>query len=888
MRMVKPLKLSLLSRPYDYHGKHWLSAGVLMMWDLDDGSLRPDNELWKAVMEVIGRGVMLDAAMPKTRGEYLVFGSFHSPGGKAVEAGYVQVRLGRLEKRLNVYGDRYWGAVTPSKPQQMTTMPIDWEHAFGGSDYKPNPLGKGAQEIEIEGTKLRPLPNVEDPAAIIGAPNDKPSPAGFRPLDPMWPQRFDKVGTYDEKWLRERAPGLADDINLEYFNAASQDQWLNNFWTGDEAYEIKHMHPDRETIRGLLPQRKGRCFIQQQTDDGPRFRELDTHLDTVILFPEQLVGVLIWRGLTEIDTDDASDVSVIMAAYDELDKAPRSLAHYETALVNRLDKQKRLKYLLDESDLIPEGDTSGLQEMMDSATAQNERENLMRQNMESKVQQLRADAEQQLQAQREELQKAGLDADKYLPAKLPESEASPALEVDIKDPAETLAQARLLMDEMKEKAEQAKQEAETKARDLCKQAGVDYDKLVEDGRHQTALPRIEMKAHLEELKTAMAVSPEIKAQLRAQLGDDPIGTLQQRMLEAEQQFRKGYRMAAERVVGDALPPQRQEKLTILRERVMADIAAGKSLASQDLAGLPLAGAALRGADFRDCYLELADFTGADLTGANFSGAILAKAKFSGATLESVDFTDANLGKVDFTVANMRNAKLTGAVLNEAMFVKADLTGLVLEKGQFMHVDWSDARLEDARIGSVTFFECKFERCSFSRSEIGKSIFFKAEMGKLNVAGARLKETVFVETNLQALDAQRADMENVRFVKDVNLNQANFRDARVINSNLRNCLLEGADFSNAEIAGTDFSEAIMIGAKFQKASGARAKFMKTNLEHADLTHANLMEAMFDKARLVSADLQGANLYGSEFMGITVGETNFRSANLKMTKLKDWHP
>jgi uncharacterized protein YjbI with pentapeptide repeats len=888
MRVVKPLKLSLLSRSYDYLGRHWLSVGVLMMWDLVDGSVRPDNEFWKTVMEAIGRGAMLDAAMPKSRAEYFVFGGFHAPGGQPVEAGFVQLRLGNLEKRLNVYGDRYWGAVVPSKPQPMTTMPVDWEHAFGGADYKPNPLGKGALEIKIEGATLRPLPNVEDPAAIIGAPGDKPSPAGFRPLDPMWPQRFGKVGTYDEKWARERAPGLADDINLEYFNVAPQDQWLKDFWTGDEAYEIKHMHPELETLSGQLPRRKGRCFIQQQSDNGLRFREIETHLDTVIFFPEHLAGVQIWRGVTEIATDDASDVAVIMAAYEELDKEPRPLEHYETALANRLGKDTRLKYLLDERDLIPEGDTSGLQEILDSATTQREREDLMDQNIGNKVKQLRADAERQLQIQRAALEKAGEDPDQYLPAKLPESEMAPALQADIRDPAKMIAESRSLMDEMKEKAEQIQQEAENKARELCKQAGMDYDKLLEESLQQAALPRMETKTEFEELKTAMAVSPEIKEQLRIQLGDNPIAALQQRLAEAEEQFRKGYRMAAERVISDTLPPQRQEKLGDLREHVMADIAAGKSLANQDLAGLPLAGAILRGADFRDCYLELADFTGADLTGANFSGAILAKSNFHGAILESVDFSDANLGKVDFTAADMRSVKLTGAVLNETVFVDADLTGLVLEKGQFMNVDWSGARIEEAKIGSITFFQCMFKCCSFSRSEIGKSIFFRADMGKLDVSGAHLKETIFVETNLQELNAQRANLENVRFVKDVNLNRANFSNASVVNSNLRNCILEGADFSNAEVRGTDFSESVMIKAKFSKATGGRAKFMKTNLEHADLTNANLMEAMFDKARLVAADLQGANLYGSEFMGITVGDTNFRSANLKMTKLKDWHP
>jgi hypothetical protein len=33
---------------------------------------------------------------------------------------------------------------------------------------------------------------------------------------------------------------------------------------------------------------------------------------------------------------------------------------------------------------------------------------------------------------------------------------------------------------------------------------------------------------------------------------------------------------------------------------------------------------------------------------------------------------------------------------------------------------------------------------------------------------------------------------------------------------------------------------------------------------------------------------ANLYGAEVMRAVVGETDFRHANLKMTKIADWRP
>ncbi len=888
MRIVKPLKLSLLFKPYEHMGRHWLAVGVLLMWDLRSGSVRPENEFWKTVARAIGRGALFDAAMPKVRGEYLAFGSFHAPGGTPAEAGYVRIVLGELDKRLNVYGDRYWGAMVPSRPEPMTVVPITWAQAFGGEGYAANPLGKGVRKIATEGGKVWPLPNVEDPAKLIGAPGDKPSPGGFGSLDSLWPQRFEKVGTYDEKWVRERAPGLADDIDLEYFNAAPQDQWLEDFWVGDEAYEIRHMHPNVEAISGRLPRCKGRCFIQQTAGDERQFRELETHLDTVIFFPEQLAGIQIWRGVTEIATDDAADVSVILAAYEKLGQTPRPVEHYATALANRLDKDKRLKYLLDESDLIPDGDTSGLQEIIDSAKKRNERESLMKQNMENKAKQVRADAEKQLQAQREELQKTGLDPDQYLPAALPEPEAPPALDVDMKDPAKTMEQASSLMDEMKKKAEQAKQEAEDKAREMCKQAGVDYDKLVAESRQKAALPRVETKGQLEQLKTAMTISPETKERLQAELGEDPIGVLEQRFAEAEKQFRKGYRMAAEKAVGDALPDERAAKLPALREEVLATLHDGGSLVGRDLAGLSLAGESLLGADFSDCFLEFADFSGANLTGAHFTGAILAKASFQGATLEKADFTNANVGKVDFTDAKAAGINLKDAVLAEADFTRADLSGLKLESGQFMNVNWTEACLDNGCIGSGIFYECCFAGARFQAAQIGKATVFKANMAGLDLSRATLMGTLFVEADLRGLRAPGVTMESVRFIKDVNLEGADFTGAQASKCNFRDCNLKGAKFTQGRFDASDFSGANLEDADFSASRGHRLRCMKANLEGANCAGADFMEATLNKARLVRVNFRGASLYGAEFAGAVLGDTDFRDANLKRTKLKDWQP
>jgi hypothetical protein len=157
IRVTKPFKLSLLHRAYQYRGEKRLAVSILCMSSLTEpGRVLPENEMWRKAMSMLGRDGMLDAAMPKSQGEFLVNGSFHAPGGKPVPAGYVRVKLGPLEKRINVYGDRYWKraagvSVGVSDPSPMTSMPLDFAHAFGGKDHKSNPQGLGIDAVEADG-----------------------------------------------------------------------------------------------------------------------------------------------------------------------------------------------------------------------------------------------------------------------------------------------------------------------------------------------------------------------------------------------------------------------------------------------------------------------------------------------------------------------------------------------------------------------------------------------------------------------------------------------------------------------------------------------------------------------------------------------------------------
>jgi hypothetical protein len=183
IRITKPFKLGLLHRAYQYRGEKRLAVSMLCMSSLTEPDrVLPENDLWRKAITALGPAGMLDAAMPKSRGEFLLSGSFHAPGGKPVPAGYVSVKLGRLEKRINVYGDRHWKraagvSLGVSDPEPMESMALDFAHAFGGKEHKENPLGMGIESVERDGEARVLLPNLELPGRLIGSPSDRPPPA---------------------------------------------------------------------------------------------------------------------------------------------------------------------------------------------------------------------------------------------------------------------------------------------------------------------------------------------------------------------------------------------------------------------------------------------------------------------------------------------------------------------------------------------------------------------------------------------------------------------------------------------------------------------------------------------------------------------------------------
>jgi hypothetical protein len=252
-----------------------------------------------------------DFVLRKPRVDVLVNGSAHAPQGRAVRQLDATMRVGTLSKTLRVFGDRRWEgtAVTgfrPSLPEPFTAMPIVYERAFGGPDLSAdpdtprdtdtrNPVGIGYRTSRrFETLADTPLPNVEDPNALIGQWDDRPAPVGFGPVGRNWRPRAARAGTYDDAWLANRFPFLPLDFDLQYFQAAPDNQQYPEL-VGGEEIRCLNLTPEGDWGFRLPTLGFAIAFALRE-----RVQVVTPKIDTLILEPDQGRFIVLWRASTPV------------------------------------------------------------------------------------------------------------------------------------------------------------------------------------------------------------------------------------------------------------------------------------------------------------------------------------------------------------------------------------------------------------------------------------------------------------------------------------------------------------------------------------------------------------------------------------------------------------
>ena len=928
MNTIKPLDISLLFKVFEWESEQNFAATALIGFSMDNGESMLEADLWKFLAEELGKDQALDFCMPKHNGEALVYGSYYSPSKNPVTADRVGVSVGNVSKELSVIGDRYWRPVIgPTPPEPFVTMPIDFEHAFGGKSFDRNPLGKGVDEVTLEtGETAIPMPNVEDPDNLVTDTGQRPDPASFRQIDAIWPQRSSKLGTYDEKWIKERAPAYPEDLDWTHFNTAAPDQWMDEFFTGDEAFEIANMHPEESHIKGNLPGYRVSCFINMHSEQESNsdFKEIVMRADTVCFFPHAKKGVLIYRGTTKVEEDDTSDIKDIIVGYEWLTSAERGMEHYRQAMKNRQDDATKINYMMTTEDLIPDGVRCGFKRILESV---GEPEMAMMQNMEAKGDLIKVQISEEIETRKQELIKqleaAGIDPAPYIKkfdnaSEIDDPDVKRLMDFmdsivpgaskgnkdvkvadidfskmgDLQKEMEIFAESQKIKikENLNQQADQLSSQPETM------QAAEDIRKAIQKMDEPPPLPRPELDEAISQLRNNIeeakkqydeliqnGVSAE---QLKALKIDIDVDELEKQFGDASAQLKGVYRMGAHELPkGD---PPHVDSMDEKREEFDSLFNGGKSLSDGDYAGLDLSGLDLKNIDLSLAYLEDVNLSNVTMESANFKEAILSRSNLIGCTITNTDFSGANLGASIASDSVFINCNFTGATLSKCNLENAVFRDCDFTDAYFLEAELSGVELSNAQLAKAIFLERDMTDSNFSGSDLTNGTFIECDISRSNFSGSTLFETAFIGAKAPMSNFERANMTNVRFVMDCDLSGSKFIGACLDKANLRDANLKDTDFTDASINMTDFSGALFEKAVFNRAKGERPLFIKSDLALADLSNASFYEGSMLKARLTSANLSDSNLYSVEFMGATVGGTDFSGANLDMSKLRDWRP
>jgi hypothetical protein len=246
----------------------------------------------------------------KPRTDIVLEASAYAPGGKPAEIVPAAVKVGPVEKRIVVFGERFWNhagilsrtyTMTAVKP--FTRKPIRYSDAFGGMDeatgeYCPQNLaGKGLYSKKSRRLAGRPLPCIENPKHLIRRITDRPLPVGFGFYHRAWHPRAAYAGTYDDTWRKQRCPLPPEDFDARFYNGAHPDLQADGYLKGDETVQLLNLTPEGRTAFGLPGLRPFVLVAPRAGKNGNVKKEsCAMNLDTVFIEADRRRCCLVWRA----------------------------------------------------------------------------------------------------------------------------------------------------------------------------------------------------------------------------------------------------------------------------------------------------------------------------------------------------------------------------------------------------------------------------------------------------------------------------------------------------------------------------------------------------------------------------------------------------------------
>ena len=288
----------------------------------DDGPRLAKDNPWPVHLEPLPTPygtIPAEGPHRKPRLDLIVLGQAHARGGREVRRMTVTVELDDFRHDLEVFGDRAWtrqdGAWIPGEPQPFEVMPLVYERAFGGEVVNEwgklaepsNPVGAGFC-LDGEQAEGRPLPNIEDPDALLKNPLERPKPVGLAPY-PL--EGGLRLANYVQPDMEQPYIPPYRDFEHLLANWAHPDLMLER-GADYKLARVSGVSPDGPLEAAIQP-----LNVELALRHGEQRRPLEAVLDTIIIEGEARRLVQRWRAAAVFPMRPRETRRVILTARDE-------------------------------------------------------------------------------------------------------------------------------------------------------------------------------------------------------------------------------------------------------------------------------------------------------------------------------------------------------------------------------------------------------------------------------------------------------------------------------------------------------------------------------------------------------------------------------------------
>jgi len=328
------------------------------------------------------------------------------------------------------------------------------------------------------------------------------------------------------------------------------------------------------------------------------------------------------------------------------------------------------------------------------------------------------------------------------------------------------------------------------------------------------------------------------------------------------------------------------------------------LSEHDLTGTNLSNTILfrtdlSGIDLRTITLDNANFRYAILSGSKLLDSLLVNNNFDYALLDDINFAGKDLSSSSFHTVKLDGSDMQNTNLKKSNFIQVDFTKIKnksLAGADLTNTSLAHSNLSDVDLSGVILMETNFWKADLSGQDF--TVVSNSNLGDLREnesitnSAPRVSGTIFIEANLSNSNFEGVDLrpdvigdyiiKNKAYLKNLDgqeLLDNLFPTHQNSNIHIISKEVRGNDLVVSFIVYSNLNTANLENANFKNANLLFVNFYSADLTNANLSGADLRNAWFGVANLSYANLEGANLEGANLDGAILDNAIITGANLK---------